>query len=459
MSNNSLYRQIPKMDELLHLFDPQQYKRDILKFCINKILATTRKNIASGYIGYIDKTLLVKQIQQYYSSFLKGSLEEIINATGIVIHTNLGRAPLPQNILTNISEKITGYSNLEYDLNKGSRGDRYHHLSEYLEFLTGAESAVILNNNAAAVFLILNTFAKEKECLVSRGELVEIGGSFRIPEVMSNSGAFLKEVGTTNKTKISDYENAVSDKTAMIMKVHKSNYVIKGFTEEPSLSEITQKAKQMGIFSYYDLGSGILTQRYNTFCDEKDVKKIVDSDFDLISFSGDKLLGGVQAGIVLGRKHLVDKLKQNQLMRMLRVDKITLAVLQEILRMYVKENEDDITTINLLNTSNTELGKKAEELKKIVESKISQSKISIEIEDVITYTGGGSCPMQDIHSKALVVKNIGKNISSVENNLRQYNIPIICRVSGNKLYFDVRTIFEKQFHELGEGLVWALRVS
>lgn len=457
MDNNSLYRQIPKVDDLLHFFDSQQYKRDILKFCINKILAAVREDIARGDLRHIDKHQLIEQIQQYYSKFLKGTLEKVINATGIVLHTNLGRAPLPEDILKNISDIITGYSNLEYDLKKGSRGDRYHHLSEYLEFLTGAESAVILNNNAAAVFLILNTFAKDRECIVSRGELVEIGGSFRIPEVMANSGAFLKEVGTTNKTKIFDYENAISDKTVMIMKVHKSNYVIKGFTEEPSLAEITQRAKKMGLLSYYDLGSGIMTERYYTFCGEKSVKEIVASGFDLISFSGDKLLGGAQAGIVLGKKHLIDKLKKNQLMRMLRVDKITLAVLQEILRMYVMGNERDIAAIDLLNKDSTLLEKKAEKLKKVMESKVPQSKI--EVEDVITYTGGGSCPMREIRSKAIVVKAVGKNISVVENNLRRYRIPVICRVSEDKLYFDVRTIFERQFHELAEGVNWALKAS
>ncbi len=457
MDNNSLYRQIPKVDDLLHFFDSQQYKRDILKFSINKTLAAVREDIASGDLRHVDKHQLIEQIQQYYAKFLKGTLEKVINATGIVLHTNLGRAPLPEDILKNISGIITGYSNLEYDLKKGSRGDRYHHLSEYLEFLTGAESAVILNNNAAAVFLILNTFAKDKECIVSRGELVEIGGSFRIPEVMANSGAYLKEVGTTNKTKISDYENAISDKTSMIMKVHKSNYVIKGFTEEPSLAEITQKAKEKKILSYYDLGSGSLTERFNTLCDERNVRDIMASGFDLISFSGDKLLGGAQAGIVLGKKHLIDKLKKNQLMRMLRVDKITLAVLQEILRMYVMGNERDIAAIDLLNTDSILLEEKAEKLKKVMESKIPKSKIVVE--DVIAYTGGGSCPMKEIRSKAIVVKAVEKNISEVENNLRRYRIPVICRVSEDKLYFDVRTIFESQFYELAEGVDWALKTS
>lgn len=457
MNKNELFRQIPKMNDILENFSGNTHNRQIIKFCAENVLENLREKIAKGEVNTVEDNRILQDIESAHDRFITGSLNKVINATGIIIHTNLGRSPISTEIFRKSEDTACGYSNLEYDLKEGERGDRYHHLREYLKYLTGAEDAVILNNNAAAVFLILNTFAKNRGCIVSRGELVEIGGSFRIPEVMKNSGAILQEIGTTNKTKAADYEKAITHETSVIMKVHKSNYVIEGFTEESSLEEITQIAGENGLISYYDLGSGSINNFGIEFCNEFTVKDVISKNFDLVSFSGDKLLGGVQSGIVVGRKHLIQQIKKNQLMRMLRVDKVTLSLLQNTLREYVAGNYENILSLSMFSENLTSLKSRAEKLAEIIRR--YSPGMNVNVAKVTTYTGGGSCPMQEIDSYAVQIDtgNLDENI--IEENLRKFKTPIICRITGKKILFDIRTISEKDYEEIAGGLHWAVEMS
>lgn len=457
MSKQELYSQIPQMHEIMEQISSHNYNRNVVKYCADRVLSNLREKISEGKIDIIDKNKIVKNIISSCENFMQGSIKKVINATGIVIHTNLGRSPLSEDLLRKSMETICGYSNLEYNIDEGSRGDRYHHLSEYLRYLTGAEDALILNNNAAVVFLILNTFAENRECVVSRGELVEIGGSFRIPEVMRKSGTKLQEVGTTNKTKISDYENAVNPEASVIMKVHKSNYVIKGFTEETPCEQICQLANRNDLISYYDLGSGSISDFSLKFCKEPSVKDVIDKGFDLVSFSGDKLLGGVQAGIVAGKKHLIDRLKKNQLMRMLRVDKITLSLLQNTLKEYINEDYDQIRTLKMFNESLDSLKSRADDLARCINE--TNPDLSLETVQVTSFTGGGSCPMQEMDSYAVQLNTGNISEAEIEKHLRHFTPPVICRTAKKKIIFDLRTIFKEEYEDIAGGINWAVKMS
>jgi len=457
LSKQELYSQIPQMHEIMEQLSSHNYNRSVVKYCADKVLSNLREKISEGKIDIIDKDKVINNIMSSCENFIQGSLKKVINATGIVIHTNLGRSPLSGDLFKKSLETVCGYSNLEYDIDAGNRGDRYHHLSEYLRYLTGAEDALILNNNAAAVFLILNTFAENRECIVSRGELVEIGGSFRIPEVMRKSGARLQEVGTTNKTKITDYENAVSPETSVIMKVHKSNYIIKGFTEEPPCEQICQLADKNDLISYYDLGSGLISDFSLKFCDEPLVKDVIDKGFDLVSFSGDKLLGGVQAGIIAGKKHLIDKLKGNQLMRMLRVDKITLSLLQNILKEYINEDYEKIRTLRMFNENLDSLKSRSDDLAQIINN--LNPDLKLEVVQVTSFTGGGSCPMQEINSYAVQLNTGSISEAEIEKHLREFSPPVICRTADKKIILDLRTISKEEYEDIAGGIDWAVKMS
>ncbi|MGA1846670.1 L-seryl-tRNA(Sec) selenium transferase [Deferribacter abyssi] len=447
----TLFRDIPKKDKLLSLFN-DDYAKTILNYAIDQELNNLRKLIAENKIHKIDEQLLIKNIEKRYNELISGSLKRVVNATGIVLHTNLGRAPLSEDFIHNIKDIVSRYSNLEYDLEKGVRGERYHHVVEYLKIITNCEDALVVNNNAAAVFLINNTFNRGKNVIISRGELVEIGGSFRIPEVIANSGAILKEVGTTNKTKISDYENAIDEDTTMIIKIHKSNYAIIGFTDEVPYREIPKIAQKFGLLSYCDLGSGSIIPGIG--CNEPTLSEIYNYGYDLVSCSGDKLFGSVQAGIIIGKKKLIEKLKKNQLLRMLRVDKITLSLLQETLKAYLTNNYNKVKSVNLLGTPLSDLLKKAKKLKRILNRHLSDH-FDFEIREIISYTGGGSCPMHEIKSYAVICKSKKIDMNKIENFLRKYHIPIIVRLLDNKVILDVRTIFEDEFVLIKDALVWA----
>ena len=349
----SLLKSIPKVDKFIMNEAFEGLSRTLITKIAKKTLEELRNDILNNKIEKIDENTLINEVLDSYKDLTSPSLKSLINATGIIVHTNLGRSLLDEKSLTKAMKIATTYNNLEYDLKKGKRGERYEHITKSLQALTSCEDAIVVNNNASAVFLILNTFCKNKEVIVSRGELVEIGGSFRVPEVMNQSGAKLKEIGTTNKTHLRDYENAICEKTSMLMKVHKSNYSIEGFSSEVSFEDIVKIAQQNNLIDYFDMGSGhIIDLPYNLNKDEPSILDIMKYKPSLLSFSGDKLFGSVQAGIIIGKKELIAKIKKNQLLRMLRVDKITLVLLEETLNSYLKNELDNIPTVQYPNEGN-----------------------------------------------------------------------------------------------------------
>ena len=336
-----LLKSIPKVDKFITNKAFEGLSKTLITKITKEVLENLRVEILNKKIDSFDEQTLISNVLRKYENLTQSSLKPVINATGIIVHTNLGRSLLDESLFKNAITIATSYNNLEYSLEEGKRGERYEHITKSLQALTSCEDALVVNNNASAVFLILNTFCKNKEAVLSRGELVEIGGSFRVPEVMTQSGAILKEIGTTNKTHLRDYENAINENTAMLMKVHKSNYSIEGFFSEVSFEDISKLAQKNGLIDYFDMGSGhIFDLPFNLSKDEPSILELMRSNPSLLSFSGDKLLGSVQAGIIVGKKELIAKLKKNQLLRMLRVYKITLALLEESLNIYLKNELD-----------------------------------------------------------------------------------------------------------------------
>jgi len=382
------------------------------------------------------------------------SLRNVINATGVVVHTNLGRSILPERALEKFRSIAGGYSNLEYDLENGKRGSRYVHVEEILKELTSAEAAMVVNNNAAAVLIALETLAKDREVVVSRGQLVEIGGSFRIPDVMRKSGAKMVEVGTTNKTHLKDYEEVIGPQTALLLKVHTSNFQVVGFTEEVPMPELVKLGERHGIPVMEDLGSGCLVDFSNYgLIKEPTVQKSLAQGANLVTFSGDKLLGGPQAGIILGRRDLITAIRRNQLTRALRIDKLTLVALEETLRLYRDQRVamKEIPTLVMICQSYDSLREKADRLYKLV-SDIKSNNFSIELIDGDSKVGGGALPLQELKSRLLCL--IPKRLSSqqMETWLRVYAPPVITRVERDRVMFDVRTIQEREFEIIAQAV-------
>lgn len=439
-------RQIPNVHELLE--DPalkgvlEKYKRSYVSFLLKEQLDRLRKEILSGKEVEISKKNildeLILEVKQPYA------LREVLNATGIVLHTNLGRAPLSKESFERLERLSRSYSNLEYDLEKGKRGSRYDHLRRHLQYLTGAEDAHIVNNNAAAVFLILSTFSKDKEVLLSRGEMIEIGESFRIPEIIKNSGARLVEVGTTNRTHLWDYEKAIAENTGMIMKVHPSNYYIGGFSQEVEARELAKLAKQHNIPLYEDVGSGSLLEE-GLYREKNSVREALEH-VDLLSFSGDKLLGGPQAGIILGKKADIRSLKKNQLTRVLRVDKLILAALEATLLSYTKKNFD-LPTYFFLNRTYEELLLRSEDFLE----DLKKAGIEGEIKEGKSLVGGGALPRQRIPSPQIVLF-VDKNLEKVNLRLRRSDPAIVGVLSEGQLLIDLRCIYPQDEKILKEAL-------
>ncbi|QKF59688.1 L-seryl-tRNA(Sec) selenium transferase [Aliarcobacter lanthieri] len=434
----SLLKSIPKIDKFITNKAFEGLSKSLITKISKEKIQNLRENILNNTIENFDENLLINSILEEYNDINSSSLKPLINATGIIVHTNLGRSLLDEKSITNAIKIATSYNNLEYDLQKGKRGERYEHITKSLKALTGCEDALVVNNNASAVFLILNTFCKNKEVVVSRGELVEIGGSFRVPEVMNQSGAILKEIGTTNKTHLRDYENAINNNTTMLMKVHKSNYSIEGFSSDVSFEDISKIATKYSLIDYFDMGSGhIFDLPYNLSKDEPSILELMKQNPSLLSFSGDKLLGSVQAGIIIGKKDLIEKLKKNQLLRMLRVDKITLSLLEESLNLYLKNELDTIPTLKMLNTKVEILKKRAILLKDKIENFMN-----CEVIETSTMVGGGTTPNKKIPSIALSLQFKDFKPNKMEEILRK-NL-IIARIENDKLLLDFRTIRENE---------------
>ncbi|WP_442970749.1 L-seryl-tRNA(Sec) selenium transferase [Romboutsia sp. CE17] len=395
----------------------------------------------------------IKKIKVNYSL----SLKNVINGTGVVLHTNLGRSLLSESIKEEVWEIASKYSNLEYDIELGQRGSRYVHLVDIIKKLTKAEDVLIVNNNAAAVLLVLNTLAKNKDVIVSRGELVEVGGSFRIPSIMSLSGAKLVEVGATNKTHILDYEEAINEDTNILMKVHTSNYKILGFTESVGLDELSKISKKYNIPLVEDLGSGVLIDlsKYGLSY-EPTVLDSIKKGVDIVTFSGDKMLGGPQAGIIVGKKEYIDKMKKNQLTRALRVDKITIAALEATFRLYLDEKKavKEIPTLRMLTYSLDELKDRAKKFLDML-NKLKLN-IDIKLEEGFSQVGGGSMPIERMNTYLISLRPNNISVSSLEEKLRLSNSHIIGRISEDRYLLDVRTIFDNQFEIIAKEIKNAL---
>lgn len=455
----NLYKMIPKVDQILDnkvikdLLDKNS--KNLVMESIHEELDNIRNNISNGY----DKNIISNKIENLIDNIKDNlmnkktfSLRNVVNASGVVIHTNLGRSVLNNEIFENIKKVSIGYSNLEYNLEKGERGSRYSHLSEIIKKITGAEDCMVVNNNAAAVMLILSTIAKGKNVITSRSELVEIGGSFRIPDVCRESGAELKEIGTTNKTHLRDYENAIDGNTAALFKVHQSNFKILGFTEAVSSFELKSLKEKYNIPIIEDLGSGVLIDlsKYG-LSHEPTVQECIKNGVDIVSFSGDKLLGGVQAGIIVGKKEYIEKMKKNQLTRALRVDKFTLSALEAVFSYYIDE-ELAISKIPTLNMLTIKIEKLYDKAQKLIEYLGENNEFSYAIIDIDSEVGAGSLPTQKLPSKAIKVISKSFTENELEEKLRSNRIPIITRIYKGNLIFDVRTIFENEFCIIKDAL-------
>ena len=450
-----LLRSLPKVDELLR--DPaltelcMEYGQKAVTQAVRAEVDALRREILTGACDRLpDRDALCQAIAHRVQRDGLPSFREVINATGIILHTNLGRACMSEKAARAAARAAGRYSNLEYDLESGSRGSRYSHVEEILCRLTGAESALVVNNNAAAVLLVLSALTQGGQVIVSRGELVEIGGSFRVPEIMEACGAQLKEVGATNKTHLFDYERAVGPQTKAVMKVHTSNYRIVGFSETPDLSQLVALGHEHGLPVIEDLGSGSLLD-LNRFGlrDEPTVQDSIRAGVDVVSFSGDKLLGGPQAGIILGKKQYLDILKKHPLNRAMRVDKMTLAALEATLRSYEQENPEEIPVIAMLGAKPEELRAKAQRL----QAMLDQNGVSCGLTAVEGRVGGGSVPNQTLPSWAVALEG---NVNALEQKLRGGRIPVIGRIHENRLLLDVRTVWETDFPLLVEAVREAL---
>jgi L-seryl-tRNA(Ser) seleniumtransferase len=414
--------------------------------------AAVRERIARGE-GDVprESDAAAVQIEEAAGAQLKtqfrGSLRPAINATGVVIHTNLGRAPLAAGAVERLANVATGYSNLEYDIAKGARGSRTVHAEQLLTALTGAEAAVVVNNNAAATLLILAGMGMGREVIISRGELVEIGGGFRVPDVMAQSGAVLREVGTTNRTRITDYRAAIGAKTALVLRVHPSNFRIEGFTERPALDDLVEAAHAAGIPIVEDLGSGCLVATIEA---EPTVQQSVAAGVDLVCFSGDKLLGGPQAGVIVGKKEFVDRLRRHPLMRALRVDKLTLAALEGTLLEYLAGRaEETIPVLRMIHTDAAAIEDRAQR----VAERLSVSGWRVSLVSGSSAIGGGSAPGVELPTVLLALSRAGRSADELEAALRALDPPVIARIEDDHLVLDLRTVNEADDERLAELLI------
>lgn len=446
-------RELPSVDRVAEALDSDLPHGVRVEAAREGVIAA-REMVLDGYqVWSFDR--IVEVAKGWVPRHAYRSLQRVINATGVLLHTNLGRAPMDQSQLGGIS----AYSNLEYDLEKGTRGDRYRHSTSLLARLTGAEDSLVVNNNAAAVLLVLSTLCADREVVISRGELVEIGGEFRIPDVMKTARARLVEVGTTNRTHVADYERAITPDTAALMKVHASNYKVIGFTKSVDRRGLGRLAKGRGVHFIEDLGSGLITfdEATSWTRDEPPVATSIESGADIVTFSGDKLLGGPQAGLIVGRKELIDRLKKNPLLRALRVDKMTLAALQATLEKYANGTWRELPLWKMALADAADLETAAREAIEFVDEHIT-SLGKLEAVPMMSLAGGGSLPEEEIPSYGLSVEFPGVSAAELHARLRRdAPIPIVGRIQDDKLLLDLRTVDFEDRHLLGYTLALLLR--
>ena len=433
---------------LLEVNSDIEIHEDYLKFIINKVLNQLRGAIKTGSIQKT-KDELFKQIVTKVWIESAPRLVNVINGTGIVLHTGFGRAPFDGKKLKRIAQRLDGYVNLEYDLVSGNRGERQSHIQEQLSALCGSESAIMVNNNAAAVLLSLNTITEGGEVICSRGQLVEIGGSFRIPDIIIKSGAILKGVGTTNRTHLKDYEKAISKRTKLILWVHTSNYVVKGFTKEVSLADLASLGRKHKIPVLADLGSGALLNMTKLgLADEIPVKSIVNSGPDITTFSGDKLLGGPQSGLIVGKKKWINVFQKNPLYRVLRCDKITIGLMEETLRSYRSDSfTKDNFSLKMLTTSRKVLRTRAEKVFNGLKTKTIRD-LGITIVESFVEAGSGSLPEKNIASMALQFKPKSRKVTELAAAFRCGSIPVVGYITADNYYIDLKAVLPVQIRKL-----------
>ncbi|WP_159723579.1 L-seryl-tRNA(Sec) selenium transferase [Enterococcus sp. CSURQ0835] len=442
--------QLPAVDECLKWealrTASETYSHQQLKDAIQTVLNQTRQRVLAGELDQLPaQTVIAATILDCLQAAQKFSLQRVINGTGTVLHTNLGRSVLSPAVQQQVEQTAFHYSNLEFELATGKRGSRYEHLTKVIQTLTGAEDVLVVNNNAAAVLLVLSTLAPQQEVLVSRGELVEIGGAFRIPEVITAAGGVIREVGTTNKTHLADYAAAFTDTTGALLKVHTSNYRIVGFTESVPLPELAALAKEKAVPLVNDLGSGLLLDmRRFGLPYEPTVKECLAQGCDVVTFSGDKLLGGPQAGIIVGKRVFIEQMKKNQLLRALRIDKMTLAALEATLQLYLTEDValKEIPVLKMLAQTAEECRQKAEHLATLI--KQAQLKLSVTVSPDTSAVGGGSYP-EHLLPTFVVSLEADQTAEKLQTLLRSGELPIISRIKNERNLLDVRTIDESEF--------------
>lgn len=451
-NQQKLLRMLPGVDQLLELSKTDAFfegmPKTVVARSIRQTLESRRHRILAADSDISEQDLsadrIMQRVKESAAEDMTPNLKSVINATGVVVHTNLGRSLVSSEVNENLAQIAGRYSNLEYDLGAGKRGSRYSSVEDILCEISGAEAGLVVNNNAAAVLLCLETIARQQEVVVSRGELVEIGGSFRVPDVMAKSGAILREVGTTNRTHLRDYENALDGNTALMLKVHRSNYSVIGFTAEVSLKELVELGLKNGLPVMEDLGSGTFIDfsKYG-LVKEPTVQESVSAGVDVVTFSGDKLLGGPQAGIIVGKKQVVERVKQNPLARALRIDKMTLAALETTLRLYRDEDQAirRIPTLKMLTANINDLSNKAATLADNL-SAIGGSGIEIKQVELSSKAGGGALPLLELPSRCLRIKVHGLSANKVEKHLRQNEPPIIGRIENDAYVIDPRTLLD-----------------
>lgn len=451
---------VPSIEKLLQDDKFAEYSSHLdhsfLVYCAREAIKLNKNKLLKNNNPDISEQFWINSVYDFIKKLSQPSLKPVINGSGIIIHTNLGRSPLGSNVISDLAKRVSGYSNLEFDLDKGRRGNRNSHLNEILKYVTGAEDSIAVNNNAAAVFLTLNTLAKDKEVIVSRGELVEIGGSFRIPEIMKLSGAKMVEIGTTNRTHLKDYENAVNENTGAIIKVHQSNYHISGFTSDVELKKLIRLGKANNIPVIYDIGSGLLRKPESIPLDEPDVKSCIDAGADIVTFSCDKLLGGPQAGIISGKSEYVKKINSSQLMRTYRIGKLTISSLISVVSNYFSEERlmGNTPLFKYLNLTDDEVMSKAECLQKAL------SKVNINSDVIESYgrCGGGTLPDFRRNSYAVKLNIDRKQTDSLFFDLLKLQRPVLSILREGDILLDVLCIEPDDFRHIADSIKISIKV-
>lgn len=450
----SLLRQIPAVDELLgrealRALESRVGRRLVVD-ATRKVLQSLRGRISNGQISGVSVEMLEEEIILASETNLEFSLRPVINASGVILHTNLGRAPLAREAVEHLAETATRYSNLEYDLARGERGERDSHTDRLFAQLLGAERTLVVNNNAAAVFLALNTLAEGGEVVVSRGELIEIGGSFRIPDICAKSGAVLREVGTTNRTRLGDYAAAINERTRVLLRVHPSNFRIVGFTERPELAGLIDLGRKNNLLVMEDLGSGCLLDFAPLGIQgEPPASSSLKAGADVVTFSGDKMLGGPQAGILTGKPVPLEKIRKNPLFRALRVGKLTIAALEATVALYLRGDLSAVPALRMMYATREEIALRAGRL---AERLAALPGFSVTLEDGESVIGGGSTPGQSLPTRLVAAAHSRLGATDLEALLRRNRPPIIARIERGRLLLDLRTVLDDQDDEIARAL-------